>query len=421
MCHEAGADLPAARRLAVEDGRLLKWRPAVVAGSLLARFARLRGYTLWPAAEQPMFMVDVGYPPAAAWLRATFEPRARRQQFPAPATWNALRARGLLIGPPSGLVLEAAERALERPLRKARLLIYSAAGEAYMKATCFLFEEGQPAPSVVVKMMPVRRFAPRLRSETEFVETLRSRLAGAPEQVGAAKLVEALPLAPLYVGEVGGDFVVTQPLDPLAVATGKADRSTALAWLRAFQAATDVGPRPWTVTDEERELELVRYAWHRARPEHEGAIVARVAELLAPLRGAIVSRCAVHGDFFGGNIAFGEGQFRVYDWEWAETEGWPFLDLWIFELGELDGAARRGEPDLVAALGASLERVRDELGARGHDPRFALALLAPVAGLIAFRAKRVAGVDASVELNAARVMATVEELLLSGRSGYRSP
>jgi hypothetical protein len=310
--------------------------------------------------------------------------------------------------------LEAAERGLGGSIRKPRLAIYSSTGETYLKAMCFIFEQGRLAPEVAVKMMPDQRFATRLRAETDFVEAIRKRLAD------ATQLTVALPLPPLYAGDVRGDYVVVQRPDSLASATGQCDRSKALAWLRDFHAATTVGTPAWGPADDRAELEHVRYAWNRLRPDREAAVASRVAELLASQHGCSAPRCAVHGDFWHGNLACEADNLRVYDWEWAEAEGRPFFDLWMYELGELRERAQRGEQNLARATSDSVERVRRELEIRGVDARFGLATLAPAVGRITFRERRATGFPGGAEATSVHVMAAVEELLLSDRSDYRS-
>jgi hypothetical protein len=403
----SNTDEPLARRLAVEDGTLLRFRPAVVGAALGARFVHARAYALWPHVEQPLVMVDVGCPRAAAWLRETLESPARTRRFPGAATWNALRARGLLLGRPGRLALDAAERALGRPLRRPRLAIYSPTGARDSKATAFVFERGEQLPSVVVKMMPDSRFASRLRFETESVEALRRSLH-APE------VEQALPLSPLYAGELNGDYVVAQPLDPLASATAAQAREPSLVWLRSFHEATTTGVDPWTSADDHRELELVRDAWERAHPERAAAVVSRVSELLASLHGLPVRRCAMHGDFWRGNIAFDGGRIRVYDWEWFQPGQPPFFDLWLYELGELRRLAQERPAGLDEGLAAALERVRAEVETGAHDPRFALATLAPSIALISFRERRATGLPGSGEEGSIRVMVASEKLVLDG-------
>jgi hypothetical protein len=383
---------------------MLSWRPAVVAAGLVARAVGRAAYTLWPSTERPLVVVDVGYPPAAAWLQSFSS--SRRRRFPDAATWNVLRARGLMLGPPSRLALEAAGVALRRPPRRPRLALYSGTGETYLKVTCFLFEEGAAEPVLVMKMMPDQRFAPRLHFETEVVEVLRAALAGEPE------LTSTLPLTPLFAGEIAGDYVVAQALDPLAAGERPA-RETAVGWLHAFQDATGSDPTPWGPDDDERELALVRDAWRRARPGRERAVVGRVAELLLELRGSSVINCAVHGDFWAGNMTRRDGKLRIYDWEWTELKGRPFFDIWMYELGELRQRAETGETGLEGPLTESLGRVRAELEQRGIDARFALTTLAPAIGLITFRERRATGLPGGGEESSRSLMAAAEGLILS--------
>jgi hypothetical protein len=407
---QAVSEQPLARRLAVEGGRLLRWRPVVVAVGLVARLARLRAYALWPGVAQPLLILDVGSPRACAWLSTTFRSGDRTRGRLSPATWNALRGRGLLIGRPSGLVIEAAERALGRQPKRPRLSLYSPSGAPDSKGTCFVFEPREREPTVVVKAMSDPRFAERLRRETESVELMRARLVDSPE------IADALPLPPLYAGEIRGEYVVAQGLDPFARATGREDRPAALGWLRAFQRATTEDKKAWGPGDDERELGFVHDAWQRARSQSESAIVARVAELLRPLHGVAVRRCAVHGDFWRGNVASACDHLRVYDWEWFQLGGRPFFDLWLYEFGELRQTARR-DVDLAAATARALERVRRELQTLGEDARFALATAAPSIGLITFRERHATGLPGSGEEESIRVMTAVEELLLDREGG----
>jgi hypothetical protein len=397
-------------RLLVERGHLLRVRPLVGLLGLLARGGLFRAYALWPRADEPLIAVDLRHPPAAAWLRATFEPDAGAPGLFSAATWNALRAGALLVGQPSRLTLEAAEDGLGRALLRPRLCTYSPTGKSLSKTTCFVFERDGAAPSVVVKAMPERRHAERLRHEVELVEIVRTRLSSVPAL--------ALPLPPLWTWELDGDYVVVQPVDPLAADTGRATRPAALRWLSAFQADTTGRIQEWGADDSRRACEEVRYAWRRARPESEPAVSARVGELLECLQGQPVRRCAVHGDFWRGNLAEGGGGLRVYDWEWAKLEGDPFVDLWTYELAELRQRAERESFELVPALEDALGRVEAELGAQDLDPRFALATAAPMIGQLAFRVRRATGLAGGGEGASVKLMEALETLILG--SGARA-
>jgi hypothetical protein len=313
----------------------------------------------------------------------------------------------VLIGA-GGVAVTAAERGLSRPLRHPRLAIYSPTGAPDSKATCFVFERRREEPSAVVKLMADRRFEWRLRSETETVESLRGTLGGHPE------LVAALPLRPLYAGDLSDDYVVVQQPDPLAACTGWVERATALAWLAAFQQATTRSLAPWNSEDDRREVELTRDGWRRAGRQWAENVVARVSHLLAPLSCMPVPRCTIHGDFWRGNLAFDGKAMRVYDWEWVEEDGRPFFDIWLYELGELrERASRLPERDLQLEVAQSVERVERELERRGLDSRFALATLPGALALITFRERTATGLPGSGEEGSLRVMAAAEELLLS--------
>jgi hypothetical protein len=397
-------------RLLVDRGHAVTWRPGAVAAALVARAAGLRAYTLWPSAAHPRIAADLGHPASAAWLRLTFEPDAPRRLV-GPATWNALRTHGLVLGPPSRLITEAIRRGAGRDISAPRLALYSPTGHS--KAACFVFEDGAEQPTLVVKAMPDPRHASRLRHETEMVETIRRRLGS------SSHLAAALPLPPLFAGTAAGDYVVVQPVDPLAASTGQlAGPAPALSWLREFQDSTTTRIRAWGGVDTENALEHVRYAWCRARPASAATVIADAERLLRTLEGRPVRRCAVHGDFWRGNIAYRrsnssdrDGQLRIYDWEWAQPEGTPFFDLWTTELGVLRRRAEEGEPELTQAVRDALARVASELERQSLDPGFARATLAPSLGWLVFRVRRLTGVAGGGEAASLRLMAAVESLL----------
>jgi aminoglycoside phosphotransferase (APT) family kinase protein len=356
----------------------------------------------------PRIVADVGYPPAAAWLRRTFEADATRQPFVGPATWSAVRARGLVVGAPSRLIRDAVKAAADRDMAGLRLGLYSVAGVGYAKAACFVFEEGAEEPMLVVKAIPDVTFADRLSHETEVVEKFRSLLGP------ASATAQALPLSPLFAGSAAEDFVVVEPLDPLAVGTGSlTDPDAAITWLRDFHEGTTTAVRPWDEADTQAAIDPVQHAWRRARPESADAVVARVAGLLQELEGVPVPRCGVHGDFWRDNIAQHDGHLRIYDWEWAQPEGPPFFDLWMIELGLLRRQAEEGSTRFVEMIREALARVRAEHAQRGLDQRFALAMLAPSLGHLAFRIRRAMGASGGAEAESVDLMAATELLLES--------
>lgn len=393
-------------RLLVDRGRTVGWRPGAVVAALVARGLRLRAYAVWPSTRHPRIAADLGHPAAAAWLRTTFEADRRRPYPVGAATWSAIRARGLIVGPPSRLTVEAVRRAVDRDVGQVRLALYSPTGQSNTKAACFVFEGDAPEPGLVIKAMPEVRYAERLRHETEIVESFRSRLGS------SSPAAAALPLPPLFAGAAAGDYVVVQPVDPLAGSTGRIDDpATALAWLRSFQQDTVITTRAWDDADTARALDSVRYAWCRERPTTSAAAISKTEGLLRTLEGYPVRRCAVHGDFWRGNISQRDGRLRVYDWEWAEEQGTPFFDLWTSELGVLRTNTPQGEPELVQALREAVRRVSAELDAQGFNPSFALATLAPSLAHLAFRVRRTTGFPGGAESESVRLMTAVEALL----------
>jgi hypothetical protein len=375
-------------------------RPLIV---LAAARARRGGhtYTLWPDARRPMIAADMGYPPAAEWLRRTMVPTLRR--LPDAAMWMSLRARAALIAEADGLAARLGTNVMRGD--PPRVAMYSPSGQVVSKAVCFLFRDGEQDPRIVVKAVADPRFDWRLRNESTLLESIRDRIRH------DARLAVTLPATPLFAGEAEGEFVLVETFDALAVATGSVTQTRASDWLHAFQAASRSHAKPWDAEDERSALERVHDAWRLSGSGSENKVVARARELLAAVSGASVPRCAVHGDFWRGNVAARDDSLRVYDWEWAKLDGTPFFDLWTYELAELRLLARRREPALEERLAAAHERVRDELRRRDIDDRFALAMLPAVLGEVSFRIRTRLQVPDEMEPHSISVIAAAERLL----------
>jgi len=338
-----------------------------------------------------MRAVDLSSPGAARWLASAFdgdeEPpgRGARSLLKGrlePLTWAALRAPCVASGPPSSLTLEAARRALApEPVEDPVLALHSATGMVISKVSCFVFGREATEPRAVVRLMPRREDSERLRGEAELIEQVRARVGADPD------VADALPEPPLFAGDLHGDYVTVLAPDPLASATGACDRAAALRWLAAFQRASTAAAPAWDAAATQRELEAVRLAWSVTARSEADRLLARVEALLERLHGEPVPRCAVHGDFWRGNLACRGGRMRVYDWEWAALEGHPFSDLWFYELGEIRHEGARDEPELARRLESAIAGVESELRARAVPESFACATLAPALGRLAFRAR----------------------------------
>jgi hypothetical protein len=305
------------------------------------------------------------------------------------------------------VAFEAARIALGGPEDRRQVACFSISGASLSKLICFVFEDGIDEPVAAVKLMPEPEQGARLRGETESVEEVRRRLAAAPE------LAAALPLQPLYAGEVDGEYTVVEPVDPLARHAGREDREAAHRWLFGFQAATTEGEPPWDAEDLEVGADAVAYAWGRARPDTKESVLARLGELSGELAGRPVPRCAVHGDFWSGNIAHAESSMRIYDWEWARLSGRPFFDFWSYELAEVRNRAADPSYDPVEPLSEAMGRVAGVLARRGLEPEFAPATLAPAIADLTYRIRRSTGRPGGNEAGSIRVMAAAEKLLLS--------
>jgi hypothetical protein len=391
-------------RFVARNGRVVGRRGAVLLRGMAGRLRLRDGYLAWPNAAEPRQIVPAHRPEVAAWIRRTFEPWAARKLDA--ATWSVLRSRSLVVAGDRGSALLAAEQALGRPLESAVLGCVSDSGHTQAKLLCFVFESGRTEPSAVAKGIPARGQGARLLDEVSVIRSVRERLAGAPEAA-------ALPPEPLWTGEVAGDEIVVERPDPLAASTGHEDREAALRWLRGFHAGT-AGDADWGAEAELAERDdMIAFAWAQADPDRAAAALALQRERWEELRAAPLPRCAVHGDFWRGNVAVAGGELRVYDWEWASTSGHPLFDLWTYELAPLRGS---GEPadGLAARLETARRRVEAELGVRGLDTRLARVLLMPVAAELGYRVRRVRGTPPDHE-DRARTLLLAADRLLTGR------
>jgi hypothetical protein len=293
-------------------------------------------------------------------------------------------------------------------VRDPRLVLFSPSGSQLAKAVCFAFGDGA-APDAVVLAMADPRWSERLRHETDLVEELRRRLAQAPA------IAAALPLAPLGRLDEPGDYAVVVEPDPLAGSTGDLvtpDRERAWRWLRELHAATTARAAAWRTEDVERALAGVREAWSLL----PGGAAARVEPLarraLEAVAGEELPVCAVHGDFWRGNVSHDASSLRVFDWEWGRLEGSPAFDLWTYELSDAQLDGRRGAG---VRLDAARERVAAELAERGLPPALAAAWLPVTIAEMILRVRRATGRAGPGEPSLLALLEPIERVL-AGRA-----
>ena len=305
----------------------------------------------WPDAIAPLQVVPLHRPAFASWASETFQPWTRRPG-PTAFVWTVLRSRALVVAYEPGPLAEVAEAALERVAGSMDPLFVSMTGGRASKLLCFVFDRDARAPGAVAKVIPDSRFAQGLRREVRVLDELRDR--GLPQEVAAA-----LPAAPMAAHTVGDDFVVVEPVDELGPFTGTADRDTALRWLERFHRATTSETRPWAPEDTDRLRASARYAWERA-PPRAGRRRAR-PDRTAQCRAARREDRPLHGPrrLLARQLAARDGAVRVFDWEWAEHDAAPFLDLWAYELAPLvERSWQSGGSELMDALEGARHAVR---------------------------------------------------------------
>jgi hypothetical protein len=399
-------------RLIAPGGRLVTRRPLVLAAALAARAGLPGVIAVWPSAAEPMLAASPREARIMRWLDRAFPWLARPQQLVDVATWHALRSRAAILRGGRPLALDAAEHALGEALRRPRVALFSPSRSSG-KVTCFIFAGDDERPAAVVKAMAQPAEAPWLAREVEVVARLRARL-------GEAGIGEALPPAPLLAGSLGEEWVVVEPFDPLASAAARPPEDVAISWLRAFQRATSASDAPWDERDDACALAAVEAAWRALRPHAAAPLLDAVGGLLAALRGVAVPRCAVHGDYWRGNLAVRGRALRVFDWEWGAERGDPFVDRWCLELCELHPSQVGWEPP-VAQLADALARMRVALARDRLEPAFALATLAPVVAVLARRHRSTTGTLSGWGARALPLMRAAERLLLAPERAADAP
>jgi hypothetical protein len=287
--------------------------------------------------------------------------------------------------------------------------LYSPSGSQLAKVVGFVFARGDDEPHAVVLAMADPGWSDRLRRETDVVEQLRERLADHPA------LAAALPMRPLGRFEDGDDFALVVRPDPLAGRTGDLvapDREAAWRWLRGFHAATAAATTtPLGADEAERGVTDAREAWGLLGGDaaERGARVA--AGALAATGDAPLPTCAVHGDFWRGNVSHDAGALRVFDWEWGRLDGRPLLDLWTYELSDAEQESDRPREVLAARLGEALRRVSAELSERGLPPAFAAAGLPLAAAELLLRFRRATGSPGPAERSLLPLLEPIEDVL----------
>ena len=342
--------------------------------------ARL-GMTSWsvavPDAGRPSWVASPGDVRAATWYARRGLDPSRAQRMLGHATWLALRSRDALRGAPSRRSLDVAARALGRPLDRPTLVLMSPSFAAN-RVTCFVFERREADPAAVIRAMANPRRSDELVAELRFLARLRHRTRDDP-------LYDTLPAAPLAVDDAEGDVLVVEGYDPLAAPDGAASAASALAWLARFQAVLANNGRSLSEAEKNALLARVAAGWRTVGCSDALQSMGSALERLARAVGDIeVPRCAVHGNFWRGNIGGVDDRLRVYDWEWFREDGLPTFDLWTYILADVrlrgpDGADRE------AALTQGIAIATAHLRAAGLPAELAALTIAPTLADLALR------------------------------------
>lgn len=198
------------------------------------------------------------------------------------------------------------------------------------KVLLFCFRENQGEPFLVCRASRSKEGEQRLRREGEVRGAIRALL---PPDIQAA-----MPSAFLYEFEDGvclaepylpGESLAA-PRRPEAL---EAFAELTLPWLAGLQAATaQPGTEPAGLAELARgEFEAIGEALAAspgvdafAGPDTIRRWTADLADRSGVLQGLVP--CAVHGDYWYGNLRVHAGELRIVDWEFAENSGNPLFD-----------------------------------------------------------------------------------------------
>jgi len=244
-------------------------------------------------------------------------------------------APSVLSIPPASLDAgEAPRRPLHDFVEESGLtsLMLGSSKDPNAKVTILLVSERSGHPVFAVKIATTDAAAIAVEAEARLLLTLQrtTGLTGTLPQVvelvehrgRSALVMTALPGTPM----LGTYFRARHTASRLTVSC---DFTAADGWLRMFHRETRQGKAPL-------ELDGGMTARLRSRFVADpmlGEDIGRLDDILARLRQDVVSRSAVHGDFWFGNLLIADrGISGVVDWEAGATEGEGMRDIVRFAL-----------------------------------------------------------------------------------------
>lgn len=235
------------------------------------------------------------------------------------------------------------------------------------RVTAYLFEDGKPRPSYVVKLARSRRSRAVLAAERDAYGTLAQRSTFLSRQ------------RPRYYSTSPGldfvleEFVTGGSLDGLH--EDPAYQRLALEWLAAFQNAS-------AGRTLDKQALLLRLAVLRSseslRPFHP--LLKSVTSRVEALEEFGLAEVPVHGDFAPSNLLLDGQRLYVTDWEWLRLDGWPLDDLWWFLLVSAKHAglpAERAEASAARMLDALLGKGPGSKRMRENASEFAAVRRTP--------------------------------------------
>ena len=201
------------------------------------------------------------------------------------------------------------------------------------KGCVFVFAEPQTEPVCVVKIARTPHCNPILEHEYSALAQVRDCVSG--------HLADTLP-CPLHTGWLDGHFVALETFLPgrtmTAIISGSGAKSVAPAgrclrlgaqWLAALhrQSARTRPPLSGRNADGCAVDLIEDLARNCTWSQRELSFLSRLQELGRGLGSASVPLVFSHGDFEPGNLLLNGDQLIVTDWQFAEADGLPLLDL----------------------------------------------------------------------------------------------
>jgi aminoglycoside phosphotransferase len=212
--------------------------------------------------------------------------------------------------------------------------------------------EGRPQPALVAKVPRLADGGASLAREVRNLRAIQGRRPGGFDTIPRVVAFESHCGWPILVETA----LVGTPVRPARRWHARRRcHEAVLAWLMQIQQPHGTGAVSDTVALERRVARPLVYLRERfPLSAEEARLLERTETLLAPLREAKVPLVFEHGDLGYPNLVWlGDGRIGVLDWELAEPQGLPALDLFFFLTQAAFAQGARSPRDYLAAFRAA--------------------------------------------------------------------